>query len=182
MRNLPTLITISRLFFAVGVSFLIFFSSTTIVIICTVLFILGSLSDALDGAFARKQSKESKFGAFLDPIADKIFVFIVLISLVYNRDSLLLFIITISIISREIIVMSLREWMAIIGRDKMLEVSSLGKLKTIIQMAGISLFITSPIIKINYFYEFTMTILIIGTIIGFYSAFRYIKQSIIYIK
>lgn len=182
MKNLPTFITVSRLFFAVVVSFLVFFTSSTMVIICTILFILGSLSDALDGAFARKQSKESKFGAFLDPIADKIFVFLVLISLVYNRNSILLFIITISIISREIIVMSLREWMATIGKGKILEVSSLGKLKTIIQMAGIALVITSPIIKIAYFYELTMTILIIGTIIGFYSAFKYIKQSLIYIK
>ncbi len=182
MKNLPTFITVSRLFFAVGVSFLVFFTSSIMVIICTILFILGSLSDALDGAFARKQSKESTFGAFLDPIADKIFVFLVLISLVYNRDSILLFIITVSIISREIIVMSLREWMATIGRDKILEVSLLGKIKTIIQMAGISLVITSPIIEITYFHELTMTILAIGTIIGFYSAFKYIKQSLIYIK
>tara|TARA_B100001964_G_C13917961_1_gene458892 strand:- start:102 stop:563 length:462 start_codon:yes stop_codon:yes gene_type:complete len=152
------------------------------VILCTILFVLGSLSDALDGAFARKKSYESKFGAFLDPIADKIFVFLVLISLVYNRDSIMLYIITISIISREIIVMSLREWMATLGRDKLLEVSSLGKLKTIVQMVGISLVIISPIIKLTYFYEATIIILIIGTILGFYSAFKYIRQSLIYIK
>jgi len=182
MKNLPTFITISRLFFAVGVSYLIFFTSEFMVILCTLLFILGSLSDALDGAFARKKSYESKFGAFLDPIADKIFVFLVLISLVYNRESLLLFIITIAIISREVIVMSLREWMATLGKDKLLEVSSLGKLKTITQMVGISLVISSPIIQIDYFYETTMTILVAGTILGFYSAFKYIKQSLTYIK
>jgi CDP-diacylglycerol--glycerol-3-phosphate 3-phosphatidyltransferase len=182
MKNLPTFITISRLFFAVAVSYLIFFTSNSMVILCTILFVLGSLSDALDGAFARKKSYESKFGAFLDPIADKIFVFLVLISLVYNRDSVMLYIITISIISREIIVMSLREWMATLGRDKLLEVSSLGKLKTIVQMVGISLVIISPIIKLTYFYEVTVIILIIGTILGFYSAFKYIRQSLIYIK
>ncbi len=182
MKNLPTFITISRLFFAVAVSYLIFFTSNSMVILCTILFVLGSLSDALDGAFARKKSYESKFGAFLDPIADKIFVFLVLISLVYNRDSIMLYIITISIISREIIVMSLREWMATLGRDKLLEVSSLGKLKTIVQMVGISLVIISPIIKLTYFYEATIIILIIGTILGFYSAFKYIRQSLIYIK
>lgn len=182
MKNLPTFITISRLFFAIGVSFLVFFTSSTMIIICTILFILGSLSDALDGAFARKQSKESTFGAFLDPIADKIFVFLVLISLVYNRDSIMLFVITILIISREIVVMSLREWMATIGRDKVLEVSSLGKLKTIIQMAGISLVICSPIIELKFFYELTMSILIVGTIIGLYSAYKYIKQSLTYIR
>jgi len=182
MKNLPTFITVSRFFFAVGVSYLLFFTSNLMVILCSTLFILGSLSDALDGAFARKQSNESKFGAFLDPIADKIFVFLVLISLVYNRDSILLFFITISIISREVVVMSLREWMATLGRDKLLEVSSLGKIKTIVQMIGISLVIASPIIKLTYFYEVTMSILIVGTIIGFYSAFKYIKQSLIYLK
>jgi phosphatidylglycerophosphate synthase len=78
--------------------------------------------------------------------------------------------------------MSLREWMATLGRDKLLEVSSLGKLKTIVQMVGISLVIISPIIKLTYFYEVTVIILIIGTILGFYSAFKYIRQSLIYIK
>ena len=78
--------------------------------------------------------------------------------------------------------MSLREWMATIGRDKVLEVSSLGKLKTIIQMAGISLVICSPIIELKFFYELTMSILIVGTIIGLYSAYKYIKQSLTYIK
>ena len=182
MKNLPTFITISRLFFAVGVSYLIFFTSNFMVILCTILFILGSLSDALDGAFARRQSKESTFGTFLDPIADKVFVFLVLISLVYNNDSLALFIIATTIIMREIVVMSLREWISKIGENQVLKVSYSAKIKTIIQMAGITLFISTPAINLSYFYEFTITVLILGTIMGLYSAYKYINKSFIYIK
>ena len=71
MINFPTVLTISRFIFAIFVSVLLFFNSNLAVIIALILFILGSLSDALDGAFARRRSSQSKFGAFLDPIADK---------------------------------------------------------------------------------------------------------------
>tara|TARA_A100001234_G_scaffold221522_1_gene238101 strand:+ start:5261 stop:5812 length:552 start_codon:yes stop_codon:yes gene_type:complete len=182
MKNLPNFITVSRLFFGLVVSILIFFKSDPIVILSSVLFLIGSLSDALDGAFARRQSKESTFGTFLDPIADKVFVFLVLISLVYNNDSLALFIIATTIIMREIVVMSLREWISKIGENEVLRVSSSGKIKTIIQMAGITLFISTPAINLSYFYEFTITVLILGTIMGLYSAYKYINKSFIYIK
>jgi len=182
MNNLATIVTFSRFIFAITVAILLCFDSKTILLIAVILFILGALSDAIDGTLARKQRNPSRFGAFLDPIADKFLVFLVLISLIYNNDSLAVFLLSILIISREILIMSLREWMATIGRDKVLEVSSLGKLKTIIQMAGISLVICSPIIELKFFYELTMSILILGTIIGLYSAYKYIKQSLTYIR
>ena len=150
MINFPTVLTISRFIFAIFVSVLLFFNSNLAVIIALILFILGSLSDALDGAFARRRSSQSKFGAFLDPIADKFLVFLVLLSLVYQRESTIIFVITILIISREIFIMSLREWMANSLNGKTLEVSSLGKTKTILQMTGISMVIATPIIPLSY--------------------------------
>ena len=177
MINFPTVLTISRFIFAIFVSVLLFFNSNLAVIIALILFILGSLSDALDGAFARRRSSQSKFGAFLDPIADKFLVFLVLISLVYQRESTIIFVITILIISREIFIMSLREWMANSSNGKTLEVSSLGKTKTILQMTGISMVIATPIITLSYYFELSIVVLIIGTFFGYFSAFKYFKES-----
>ena len=177
MINFPTVLTISRFIFAIFVSVLLFFNSNLAVIIALILFILGSLSDALDGAFARRRSSQSKFGAFLDPIADKFLVFLVLISLVYQRESTIVFIITILIISREIFIMSLREWMANSLNGKTLGVSSLGKTKTILQMSGISMLIATPIIPLSYYFELSIVVLIIGTFFGYFSAFKYFKES-----
>ena len=177
MINFPTVLTISRFIFAIFVSVLLFFNSNLAVIIALILFILGSLSDALDGAFARRRSSQSKFGAFLDPVADKFLVFLVLISLVYQRESTIVFIITILIISREIFIMSLREWMANSLNGKTLGVSSLGKTKTILQMTGISMVIATPIIPLSYYFELSIVVLIIGTFFGYFSAFKYFKES-----
>ena len=177
MINFPTVLTISRFIFAIFVSVLLFFNSNLAVIIALILFILGSLSDALDGAFARRRSSQSKFGAFLDPVADKFLVFLVLISLVYQRESTIIFVITILIISREIFIMSLREWMANSSNGKTLEVSSLGKTKTILQMTGISMVIATPIIPLSYYFELSIVVLIIGTFFGYFSAFKYFKES-----
>ena len=182
MINFPTVLTISRFIFAIFVSVLLFFNSNLAVIIALILFILGSLSDALDGAFARRRSSQSKFGAFLDPIADKFLVFLVLISLVYQRESTIIFVITILIISREIFIMSLREWMANSLNGKTLEVSSLGKTKTILQMTGISMVIATPIIPLSYYFELSIVVLIIGTFFGYFSAFKYFKESFSTIK
>ena len=177
MINFPTVLTISRFIFAIFVSVLLFFNSNLAVIIALILFILGSLSDALDGAFARRRSSQSKFGAFLDPVADKFLVFLVLISLVYQRESNIIFVITILIISREIFIMSLREWMANSLNGKTLGVSSLGKTKTILQMSGISMLIATPIIPLSYYFELSIVVLIIGTFFGYFSAFKYFKES-----
>ncbi|MEC7880951.1 MAG: CDP-alcohol phosphatidyltransferase family protein [Chloroflexota bacterium] len=187
MRNLPTIITSTRFILAGIVAWLICYDSNFFTLISVILFVAGSLSDALDGAIARRQENPSKFGAFLDPIADKFLVFLVLISLVFNRDSNALFIISVVIISREILIMSLREWMATSEKGKLVEVSSLGKVKTIIQMSGISLVVGAPLVKDStlaiwtYFHEFSLSVLLIGAIIGVYSAFKYLKERYSYL-
>ena len=176
MKNLPTLITFSRFIFALLVAILLCFNSDIFLSLSVFFFVVGSLSDALDGKLARRQRNPSKFGAFLDPIADKFLVFIVLISLTFNRDSVALFILSLLIISREIIVMSLREWMASIDKE-VVEVSNLGKYKTIIQMSGISLVIGSPLVENYYFSEISLSILLLGALLGVISGLNYFKKS-----
>lgn len=101
------------------------------------LFAFAAVTDWLDGYLARTLNQTSAFGAFLDPVADKLMVaaaLIVLVNLTYV-DALIAFI----IIGREIAISALREWMAQLGSSKSIAVSMLGKFKTTFQMAAILL-------------------------------------------
>ncbi|MCS6944713.1 MAG: CDP-diacylglycerol--glycerol-3-phosphate 3-phosphatidyltransferase [Sutterellaceae bacterium] len=99
------------------------------------LFVLAALTDAIDGYVARKYGLTTKFGAFLDPVADKLMVSAALIVLL-ALDRVGAFV-ALVIIGREIAVSALREWMAQIGAHASVAVSSLGKLKTAAQMVAI---------------------------------------------
>lgn len=103
----------------------------------TLIFILAALTDWADGYLARKLNQTSAFGAFLDPVADKLMVAAALIVLVQldRTDAIVASI----IIGREITISALREWMAKIGASKSVAVSMLGKIKTAAQMTAIPL-------------------------------------------
>lgn len=103
----------------------------------TVIFVIAALTDWLDGWLARKLGQTSAFGAFLDPVADKLMVVAALLILVQleRTGAVLAFI----IIGREIAISALREWMAKIGAARSVAVSLIGKLKTTAQMIAIPL-------------------------------------------
>ncbi|MFC4307681.1 CDP-diacylglycerol--glycerol-3-phosphate 3-phosphatidyltransferase [Steroidobacter flavus] len=113
------------------------------------IFILAAVTDSLDGYLARKLGQMSALGAFLDPVADKLMVAVALILLVSYDPPMLQFIkfdphtlITLTaavIVGREITISALREWMAEMGARGKVAVSSMGKLKTIFQMTGLSM-------------------------------------------
>lgn len=99
------------------------------------LFVLAALTDAFDGYLARRLNQTTAFGAFLDPVADKLMVMAALIVLVdLQRAPSALVVI---IIGREISISALREWMAKLGKSANVAVSTLGKVKTIAQMIAI---------------------------------------------
>ncbi len=106
-------------------------------VISTSVFFLAAFTDWLDGYLARKLDQFSAFGAFLDPVADKLMVAAALIVLVKlgRADAIISFI----IIGREITISALREWMAQLGESRSVAVSMLGKLKTTFQMIAILL-------------------------------------------
>src|SRR5512135_1634783 len=107
----------------------------------TFIFWLASITDYFDGYLARRLNQHSAFGAFLDPVADKLMVTAALVVLVYYKqldpylhlDAAIAFI----IIGREITISALREWMAKVGESKSTAVSMLGKVKTTFQMLAI---------------------------------------------
>jgi CDP-diacylglycerol--glycerol-3-phosphate 3-phosphatidyltransferase len=102
-------------------------------------FALAGLTDSLDGYFARKWGLTSRLGAFLDPVADKLIVATALVLIVSgDPTSWFLVVVAIVIIGREIAVSALREWMAEIGARGRIKVSMWGKIKTIMQIVGLS--------------------------------------------
>ncbi len=135
--TLPTLLTWARIVsipLIVGVFYLPIDGATRN-LVATVMFVVFALTDWADGWLARRLNQTSAFGAFLDPVADKILVCAALLVLVkLDRVDTL---VALVIIGREIAISSLREWMAQIGASRSVAVHMLGKLKTATQMTAI---------------------------------------------
>src|SRR5688572_893663 len=106
-------------------------------LVATIVFTAAAITDWLDGWLARRWNQTTAFGAFLDPVADKVMVAAALIILV--QLSRVDAIVALIIIGREITISALREWMAKIGQARSVAVSALGKIKTISQMLAIPL-------------------------------------------
>lgn len=103
-----------------------------------IIFVVAAITDGLDGYIARKLEQQTKFGAFLDPVADKIMVAAALIVVVEFHQTLWITIPALMIISRELIISALREWMAEIGKRDSVAVSTIGKVKTTAQMIALT--------------------------------------------
>ena len=142
MFNLPNLLTWLRILL-IPVFVAVFYVSDAVLpahsrnVVATLLFALAAITDWLDGYLARALKQTSAFGAFLDPVADKLMVAAALVVLVeFGRVHALIALI---IIGREIAISALREWMARIGETRSVAVSVAGKVKTGTQMAAILL-------------------------------------------
>lgn len=140
---------------------------------CTMIFMFAGFTDWLDGYLARKMSLETLFGAFLDPVADKLMVAFVLVLVVQAEASPYLAIPAAVIIGREITIASLREWMAEIGQRAKVKVSQLGKWKTTAQMAAITLLLYRddllglPINQIGYWLLYVSAVLTLWSMVNY---------------
>ena len=140
--NIPNLLTWFRILMIPFFITVFYLSDETLSahnkhLVATIIFAAAAITDWLDGYLARYLNQTSAFGAFLDPVADKLMVtaaLIVLLKLGYV-DPLIAFI----IIGREIAISALREWMAQLGDSKSIAVSMIGKVKTSFQMIAILL-------------------------------------------
>ena len=108
-------------------------------ILSAFVFTIASLTDWLDGYLARRLRQQTPFGAFLDPVADKLIVAVALVLLVEVHASAVLALPALVIVGREIVVSALREWMARYSEKRSVAVSVLGKVKTVAQMVAIIL-------------------------------------------
>jgi CDP-diacylglycerol--glycerol-3-phosphate 3-phosphatidyltransferase len=140
LLNVPNLVTLSRITLIpllVGIYYVPWFSEETKNLTATAVFILAGITDWLDGYLARRLNQMSAFGAFLDPVADKLIVVAALLALLYLARVDM--IVALIIIGREIAISALREWMAKVGQAKSVAVAFIGKLKTVAQMVAIPL-------------------------------------------
>lgn len=139
MYSLPNLLTWARIV-AIPVFMLVFYIPMGLTeqernLAVTLIFVAAAVTDWIDGWLARKWNQTSSFGAFLDPVADKLMVCAALVALIdVQRVGPLVGLI---IIGREITISALREWMAQVGAHKSVAVNWLGKAKTIAQMVAI---------------------------------------------
>ncbi|GAB3107529.1 CDP-diacylglycerol--glycerol-3-phosphate 3-phosphatidyltransferase [Aestuariicella hydrocarbonica] len=100
-------------------------------------FTIAAVTDWLDGYVARRYDQSTPFGAFLDPVADKLMVAVALVLLVGDHANAWFAIPAVIIVGREIVISALREWMAELGKRASVAVSFLGKFKTTMQMVAI---------------------------------------------
>lgn len=143
--------------------------------IATSVFIFAAITDWLDGWLARSLAQTSAFGAFLDPVADKLMVAAALIVLVQleRADAIIAFI----IIGREITISALREWMAKVGEGTSVAVATIGKLKTIVQMVAIPMLLFhDPLFGIDTHYVGTLCIYV-AALLTVVSMVYYLKKA-----
>ncbi|MGH8028805.1 MAG: CDP-diacylglycerol--glycerol-3-phosphate 3-phosphatidyltransferase [Arenimonas sp.] len=136
--TIPTLITLFRILMIPVMVLFFYWKHPWSNILTTAVFVAGALTDWLDGWIARRYQMYSEFGAFLDPVADKLAVTVALFLVVEAHPTAWMALLSAVIVSREITISALREWMAQIGAHGLVKVKILGKLKTIVQMVAIS--------------------------------------------
>lgn len=179
--NIPNLLTWFRIVMIPVFVALFYVSDETLSLhqkhlLTTALFWLAAITDWLDGYLARRLNQSSAFGAFLDPVADKLMVAAALIVLV--KLGLVDVVIAFIIIGREITISALREWMAQIGDSKSVAVSMLGKFKTTFQMVAILfLLYQEPLLGISTLWWGTL-LLYLAAILTLWSMVYYLMLAI----
>ncbi|MCC5881537.1 MAG: CDP-diacylglycerol--glycerol-3-phosphate 3-phosphatidyltransferase [Halomonas sp.] len=142
--NIPNILTLARIAFIPLLVVFFYLPYSWSMPVAAGLFALASVTDWLDGYLARLWDQSTPFGAFLDPVADKLMVAVALALLIERFDSIWLTLPALVIIGREIVISALREWMAEMGKRGSVAVSWLGKFKTTLQMIALLLLLAFP--------------------------------------
>jgi cardiolipin synthase (CMP-forming) len=181
--NIPILLTwlrVALIPLVVGVFYLpdlgfSSFSTLQLGLASTIIFIVAAVTDWFDGFLARRWNQTSAFGAFLDPVADKLMVAGALLVLVHlgRVDPIIAFV----IIGREIAISALREWMAQIGASKSVAVSSIGKIKTTAQMVAIPMLLYDGALLGVDTHFWGQVLLWIAAVLTVWSMFYYLRKA-----
>lgn len=146
------------------------------------LFAVAAITDWFDGWLARQLGQTSKFGAFLDPVADKLLVAVALVMLLHDaavqglRDGLMAVLVAV-IIGREITISALREWMAELGARTSVAVGMVGKIKTVFQMTAIWLMLWREDLFGLPTYEIGFGLLFVAAVLTVYSMMVYLRAA-----
>ena len=181
--NAPNLVTFSRIVLIPVIIAIYYLPSSWLTddgknVTATAVFIFAGITDWLDGYLARRLNQMSAFGAFLDPVADKLIVVSALLALLYlNRVDM---IVALIIVGREIAISALREWMAKVGQAKSVAVAFIGKLKTVAQMVAIPLLLYHDVL-LGIDCQWLGTVLInIAAVLTVMSMLYYLRKALPY--
>ena len=140
-------------------------------------FLAAALTDWLDGYIARRYNMGSAFGAFLDPVADKLMVALALFLLVQENPTPLMAITSAVIVGREIAISALREWMAEIGQRKHVNVAALGKIKTLMQIVAIEVLLYQHDLEGLRLFHAGESLLVLAAALTIWSALIYLRAA-----
>ncbi len=164
--TLPNRLSFVRILFIPVIIYLISTQQKQLLFASCILFIIAGITDGLDGLIARRMSLKSRLGIYLDPIADKLLVSSVLITLSYYHMIPLW--LTIVLVSREFIINGLRSFYAVEGIT--IYPSFSGKLKTTLQIVGISCVLFG-----GFFYDVGLVIMYLALFFSLFSAYKYVE-------
>jgi CDP-diacylglycerol--glycerol-3-phosphate 3-phosphatidyltransferase len=173
--NLPIIVTFVRILLIPAIIVMFYLPWSYAHLSAAIIFILASLSDWLDGYLARALNQTTKFGAFLDPVADKLIVAVALVIIVGEFGSIYIAIPAAIIVGREIIVSALREWMAELGKRTSVAVGRIGKIKTTVQMISL-------VLLLLYYPHYTIWIKIAGVVLLYVAAILTLWSMFMYLK
>jgi len=175
--NIPNCLTVFRILLIPIIIFLFFSSYDLNRIIAALLFLLATITDYLDGFFARYMKQHTSFGEFLDPIADKMLVITMLVLLITENSNIFFIIPALIIISREFLVIAIRQRMAEVGNNLKLEVITISKVKTAVQLISLLFLLYKDSIFNIEIYILGMHLLQLASVLTLISFFYYVKKS-----
>ncbi|MBB6343076.1 CDP-diacylglycerol--glycerol-3-phosphate 3-phosphatidyltransferase [Pseudomonas fluvialis] len=176
MTNIPNLLTLLRVLLIPVFILLFYLPFEWSYLAASAVFAVASLTDWLDGYLARRWEQSTPFGAFLDPVADKLMVAVALVMLVEEHASFWLTLPAVIIIGREIVVSALREWMAELGARAQVAVSNLGKWKTTAQMVALVILIANPP-QLSVYVVLGYLLLIVAAVLTLWSMAQYLLAA-----
>jgi CDP-diacylglycerol--glycerol-3-phosphate 3-phosphatidyltransferase len=175
--TIPTMLTLFRIVLVPVLVFCFYWDNRWSNVVACAVFVLGALTDILDGWIARRYQMFSAFGAFLDPVADKFLVCAALLVLLeLGRVNAL---VALVIIGREIAISALREWMAQIGASRSVAVHMVGKLKTTVQMVAIPfLLFDGPLFGVINTHLWGTVLILLAVVLTIWSMVYYLQKAL----
>ncbi|PLV62118.1 CDP-diacylglycerol--glycerol-3-phosphate 3-phosphatidyltransferase [Erwinia sp. B116] len=172
--NIPTLLTLFRVVLIPFFVLAFYLPFQWAPLLCALIFIVAAITDWFDGFLARRWKQTTRFGAFLDPVADKVMVAIALVLVAEYFHSWWITLPAATMIAREIFISALREWMAEIGKRSSVAVSWIGKVKTTAQMLALFALLWRP----NPLIEGVGVVaLYIAAVLTFWSMYQYLSAA-----
>ena len=175
--TIPTALTLFRILLLPVMVIVFFAPFRGANVAAAAIFIAAAITDWLDGWIARRYDMGSAFGAFLDPVADKLMVAVTLFLLVQENPTPLMAVTSAVIVGREISISALREWMAEIGQRTHVRVAWLGKIKTVLQIVAIVVLLYQHDLEGLRLFHVGESLLVLAAVLTIWSAIVYVRAA-----